>query len=274
MRRALWLTLDVLMLIAALLVVRRAYQVVNYRLPAIMEAPAAGGAPAGPFELPRLAREVPAERYRIIVEKNLFSPSRAPAPPPPPPGEAVRAPMANPADRHVVYGIVSVDPETFRAIIRDKKNPAAKPRQYGTGDTIADGYTIRRIDGRGVLVAASDGVETLLDLRAPKGPEDTGPASRAAATGQPSTMPGATGGRLSTASPGGSAVTPGRIPTSPRTIPPRPSSPRSMVVPEGDPAGSVPPVNMDTILEMQGDPGIPAELTPPTDAETEYWNTP
>ncbi len=273
MRRALWLTLDALMLIAALLVMRRAYQVVNYRVTAIIEAPAAGDAPARPFELPRLAREVPAERYRIIVEKNLFSPSRAPAPPPAPPIEGVKAPTADPADRHVVYGIVSVDPGTFRAIIRDKKNPAAKPRQYGTGDTIADGYTIRRIDGRGVLVAASDGVETLLDLRAPKGPEDTGPASRAAATGQPLGMPGAAGGRQPTASPGGSAVTPGRVPTTSRTIPPRPSSPRSMVS-EGDQAGSVPPVNMDAILEMQGDPGMPAELTPPTDAETEFWNAP
>ncbi len=272
MRRALWLALDALMLIAAILVMRRAYQVVAHRPTAILEAPAAGDAPtAGSFELPRLAREVPRERYRIIVEKNLFSPSRAPAPPPPPAAEVVRAPMANPADRHVVYGIVSVDPGTFRAIIKDKRTPDAKPRQYGTGDTIGDGYTIRRIDGRGVLVASGDGVETLLDLRAPKGPEDTGPASRASGTGQPMTMPGAAGGRQSTASPGGSAVTPGRAP---RTIPPRPSSPRSMVVSEGDSAGSTPPASMDAILEMQGDPGMPAEQTPSTDAETEFWNAP
>ena len=75
-----------------------------------------------------------------------------------------------------VYGIVSDSPGTFRAVIRDKKNATAKARQYGVGDALGDGYTIRGSGAKGVMVADGEGGETLLELRGPKGPEDTAAA--------------------------------------------------------------------------------------------------
>jgi hypothetical protein len=270
MRRLAWV-LNATLLAAAAVVARRAYLVVDGTASPVVGDTSVEETATGEFDLPRLPGDPAAEGYRIIVDKNLFSPQRAPAPPPAAPAEARKAPAGNPADRHAVYGIVSDSPGAYRALIRDKKNATTKARQYGVGDALGDGYTIRRIDDKGVMVADGEGGETLLELRGPKGPEDTAAVNRSTPAMQPPATPV---DRVTPQTPGFPVnAAERRAPVPIRTVPPRPASPRS-VISDFDPTlGTPPPIDLDAVVEVPGDSPIP-ELTSPPGTESEYWNAP
>ncbi len=127
----------------------------------------AGSSPAANEKTGRAVKSTPEKRlaidarYAEIVDQNLFSPDRAPAPPPPPESveatpepEEVKAEVRISGEKVELYGVVMLD-EYKKALTNDPADRTVQTRWVSEGDKIGN-LVVREISQDTVLLSDAE----------------------------------------------------------------------------------------------------------------------
>ena len=160
MKRRLLLLADALLLVVAAFLGVRLYVVWTARGPAPPTEPSASAAAEVAAPPPAVAPGPPLTAYNVVAERNLFSPTRSETAPEPP-RSAGLTPVAPPAPKPRLYGVVILAEGRGRAYLEDVQR--RKVFSYSVGDLVGDARLEQIKADRVVLRRGGETFEVLLN---------------------------------------------------------------------------------------------------------------